>query len=256
MNFISRQEQTDDQKIDDLIKAFGTYALGDIEHNILTEKPVAAFLLSSCWIDQVALFVYNHNENNLDQHYRNFITKYLNNYAEMDLYTNLRCKLVHSYSVGVNMRIAVEDSIFTDGTSTTTANYITAKNLYKDLKEAWEIVKKELLDLRSKTRENALTRFNISPTLIEAKSNIISYSKGEADTLIKYYTPLLKGKLLNGKNHLEITTIRREPLQGKSDQFVILVIIRKSKTKELSEFLDRVTQQFSLPFPLDILEQR
>lgn len=103
MSFLPRQSQLDDTKIADLITSLGTYGLGDIRHNIETGKPVAAFILSSCWIDQVALFVFNHNEQNLDVHYRNFIKKYLKRYTELDLYTNLRCKLVHSYSVGVNM---------------------------------------------------------------------------------------------------------------------------------------------------------
>lgn len=256
MNLISRQQQPDDQKIADIITAFETYALGDIKHNIETHKPVAAFILSSCWIDQVALFVYNHNEENLDQHYKSFIKTYLNKYVELDLYTNLRCKLVHSYSVGVTTRITTEDEIYDNHTLTTNANFITAKTLYKDLKEAWGKVKNELLTNGSKTRENALKRFDISPTLIEVSSQTISYNKDEADYLIRYYMPVLKGKNLNNKKHLTITSIIKEALPNLSNQYVILVIIKKSKTKRISEYLERVTQQFNLPFPLDVLQTR
>jgi hypothetical protein len=256
MNFITRQQQTDEQKIQDIITALETYSLGDIEHNIKTKKPVAAFILASCWIDQAALFVYNHNEENLDQHYKNFIKTYLNKYLELDLYTNLRCKLVHSYSVGSNMRIATEDEIFDNHTLTTNANFITAKTLHKDLKQAWEKVKHELLTVGSNTRENALKRFDISPTIIEVKSQIYSYNKDEADFLINYYRPLLKGKLLNGKKNLSITSLIKEPFQQQTSQYLILVVVKKSDTKRHSDFLERVTQQFNLPFPIDVLQQR
>lgn len=256
MNFLSRQQQPDDQKISDIITAFGTYALGDIEYNLKAQKPVAAFILSSCWIDQVALFVYNHNEENINQHYQNFIKKYLNKYTEIDLYTNLRCKLVHSYSVASNIRIATEDEIFDNHTFTTNANFVTAKTLHNDLKNAWEVIKGELLTIGTKTRENALLRFDISPTLIEVKSQIFYYSEEEADFLINYYSPNLKGKYLNGKKTLPITAIIKDPLKQQPNHYIILVVSKKSKTKRISDYLERVTQQFDLPFPTEILQQK
>lgn len=133
-------------------------------------------------------------------------------------------------------------------------NYITAKDLYNELVIAWELVKAELLTHGSITRKNALSRFDISPPLAEVSFRSIIYDKAESDFLINYYLPLLKGKLLNGKKHLQITAIKKESYYNEIDRFIILVVISKSKEKLLFEYLERVTQQFNLPFPTDVLE--
>lgn len=256
MSFATRQNQSDAQKIQDIITAFGIYALGDIEKNIESENPIAAFILSSCWIDQVALFVYNHNEQNLNQHYQNFIVQYLTKYADMDLYTNLRCKLVHSYSIGPNIRLGRDEDHVESKSRKSNPNLITIIAFYKDLKKAWEIIKNELLTIGNKSRENALLRFNISPTLIEVDSKILIYNKVDSNFLIDYYKGILKGKFLNGKKPLQITSIEKEVLKGYEDSFIILVVIKKSKNKKLFENLERVTQQFNLPFPSEVLKTK
>jgi hypothetical protein len=255
MNFHTRQQQSDDQKIHDIVIAFGTYGLGDIESNVNQGKPIAAFILGSCWIDQVALFVYNHNQENIDQHYRAFIKQYLNKYAEMDLYTNLRCKLVHSYSVGQYIRLTTEDTQAELHTKGIHANFITAKMLHLDLAQAWEIVKTELETEGHSTRTCALKQFAISPPLVEASSNLYSYTTEECKFLIGYFTPKVKGKFLNNKKQLEITGIVMEPYHARENEYVLLAAIKKSKTKSYCEYLERVTQQLSLPLPIDVLAE-
>src|ERR1700753_1874869 len=44
------------QDMGTIIRAFEGYALGDIEHN--RSKPIAAFMLSICFLDQLSSFVY------------------------------------------------------------------------------------------------------------------------------------------------------------------------------------------------------
>ena len=52
-----RQSQPDDVKIEEIIDSFNRFALRDIIVNI--ENPIAAFILISCFIDQMAAFAYN-----------------------------------------------------------------------------------------------------------------------------------------------------------------------------------------------------
>ena len=68
-----RQSFPPEEKIEEILTAFGTYALGDIKHNIDNEKPISAFILCSCLIDQMAYFAYNHSFDENEKYYKQFI---------------------------------------------------------------------------------------------------------------------------------------------------------------------------------------
>ena len=69
---------TDDQIIAQIIDSFHDFALGDIEHNV-APKPIAAFILCSCLIDQLAAFRYNQIDESA-KYYNEFIKDYLPQY--------------------------------------------------------------------------------------------------------------------------------------------------------------------------------
>jgi hypothetical protein len=59
---------------------------------------IGAFILCSCLIDALAGFLKGKNTNK--SNYKDFVRDYLSSYNPENLYKDLRCKLVHSYSEG------------------------------------------------------------------------------------------------------------------------------------------------------------
>lgn len=83
------------QEIETIIHSMEHYALGDIRHN--RSKPIAAFILSMCLIDQVSSFRYpllrDRNKRPED-----LIEEYMPAYRNLDLYDMFRHSLIHHYS--------------------------------------------------------------------------------------------------------------------------------------------------------------
>ena len=87
-----------------MITAFEGYALNDIRKNKEMKLPIAAFILSVCFIDQVSGFIYHNKIKQGTERCKNFVEDYLNKvatkqYNKNDLIDLLRNKLVHNYSV-------------------------------------------------------------------------------------------------------------------------------------------------------------
>ena len=59
---------------------------------------MGAFILGSCFIDCLAGFWVGRQSKGAD--YRRFVQEYLPSYNAQELYSDLRCKLVHNYSEG------------------------------------------------------------------------------------------------------------------------------------------------------------
>jgi hypothetical protein len=89
---------TDDDKIKAITDSLRDNALGDIKRASSGGAKMGAFILSSCLIDTIAGFMKGGDTTNAD--YKCFICKYMSAYNKDDIYTDLRCKLVHSYSEG------------------------------------------------------------------------------------------------------------------------------------------------------------
>lgn len=89
---------TDDDKISTIINSLKDNALGDIKRASTGGAKMGAFMLCSCLIDAIAGFMKGSDTNHAD--YKCFVCKYMTAYNKDDIYTDLRCKLVHSYSEG------------------------------------------------------------------------------------------------------------------------------------------------------------
>jgi len=91
---------SDDQIIGALRTALKGYNLGDIKYLLQGNKSIAGFILCSCLIDHVACFRYNKESSG--KIYQSFIDDYLSGYGydSKRIYIDLRCKLVHNYTVG------------------------------------------------------------------------------------------------------------------------------------------------------------
>ena len=57
-----------------------------------------AFILGSCFIDHLSCYYFGEESKN--SNYAGFVNKYLSMYDGHELYKDIRCKLVHNYSLG------------------------------------------------------------------------------------------------------------------------------------------------------------
>jgi hypothetical protein len=83
------------QDLETIIHSLEHYALGDIRHN--RSKPIAAFILSMCFIDQLSSFRYRLLRD-VNKRPEDFIGDYMKEFSELDLYDMFRHSLIHNYS--------------------------------------------------------------------------------------------------------------------------------------------------------------
>ena len=255
MKNLFRQSQPPDIKIEEIISSFGQYAFGDIRHNIENKdnsKPIAAFILCSCLIDQLAAYTYNHGTKENAKYYKKFIQEYLPSYKPLSLYKDLRCLLVHNYSIGEYLSISTEDPLPANDTNNISATHITAKGLYNDLVKAFEKFTKELRT-NTTTRTNALARYDDAPPIIGVNHRFWKYSEIEADYLIKFYSKKVLGKPMNDNKSLKISGITKTKVDSSKEPF-ILRCVSKQYGKNYFIHLDKITQQLGLPYPIDSLK--
>jgi hypothetical protein len=212
MNLSSRLSQPDDVKIEEIIDSFTRFALRDIKVNI--SNPIAAFILIGCFIDQMAAYAYNTQISQAGANYRRFIKEYFKNYDPLKLWENLRCALVHNYTISPNFALSSEPHPDLPPTTSISANDFTVTGFIKELESALADLSVDLRNKTSQIRRNALDKFNDSPIIIGVNRSSWQYDEPEADYLVKYYGPKVLGKPLNGHNDLPITSISKD-LVGK-----------------------------------------
>ena len=205
--------------IEEIIDSFSTFAIPDIEFNV-KDKPIAAFILCSCLIDQLAAFRYNQIDETA-KYYNEFIKDYLPQYRALNLYVNLRCRLVHNYTVGKHIRITNDEIIFENIGKGKNVNILTSKMLYNDLKDVFETLCTEFRDINSDARKNALDRWRDTQIITKGVYKFTTYLDYEADFLIRYYKRILQGELIHETEKLRINSINKaEVIQG---SFLIMV---------------------------------
>jgi hypothetical protein len=88
----------EDYIIENVLHSLREYAYGDILKASNGGAKMGAFILCSCLIDAIVGFIIGKDTTGKD--YEEFVNNNLKNYNGKKLYTDLRCKLVHSYSEG------------------------------------------------------------------------------------------------------------------------------------------------------------
>jgi hypothetical protein len=153
------------QDIHVIIKSFEKYALGDIRY--IKCKPIAAFILSMCFIDQIASFRYKllRDPNKRPE---DFIEQYMNEYHGLDLYDFTRHTLIHHYSsqnkFDIDNRYYPNEAVH----KTEKIIYINTNVFIERLETAFEEVKSHFLDTASDAYQNALIRSMYHPVLVDA----------------------------------------------------------------------------------------
>jgi len=100
---------------DTVRRKYETWILGSIKQTYEATKnlegdstPLAAFILVSCAIDFLAGFMcgitsFQPGRGESSRNYKAFVTKYLPQYDADDVYSNIRCRLAHNYTIGGNV---------------------------------------------------------------------------------------------------------------------------------------------------------
>lgn len=263
MNNLIRKSYPPHVKIAEIINSFEQYAFGDIRHNVFGSegkkdaKPIAAFILMSCLIDQMAAFRYNHGKRENERYYKEFIALYLKKYVPYDLYTNLRCLLVHNYSIGEYLSISEDETI---KGNTTPSNSFTAKAFLSDLEKAFQLFKADLL-AEGEARTNALLRYDEVPPIVGVERHVLLYSNEEADFLISHYSEKLKGKTAGPNHQLRVYKLIKEVLKNENEEPVkadspyrVLCVARYSGEEHFF-LLNEITQRHQLEYPIEVLNK-
>jgi hypothetical protein len=232
----------DDDIVKEITEAFGTFAIGDIEHNI-EKKPIAAFILCSCLIDQLACFIYfepplpnGRPKYKNETLYKRFINDYLKPYKGLNLYVNLRCKLVHNYTVGQHIKLTSEDAPYEKMSISNTKSVLTAKMMFNELKIIVENLAIELKNSSSQIRKKAIECYKHENNRVIAKDTMkyIIYLPEDADKLVKYFEESLKGGVTkNGTEKWELERIDKIDCEGKG--FLISVVLKNGEKNEIIE---------------------
>lgn len=241
----------EDAIIEEIIDSFKTFAFGDIEYNI-EHKPIAAFILCSCLIDQLAAFRYNDLEEKNSVIYKRFIKDYLPQYRDLNLYVNLRCKLVHNYTVSQHIRLSNEDAPFENIGMGKNANVLTAKMMFKELKDVFELICQEFRDPKSLSRKNAIDRYGSSKIITKSTQKFTTYLEYESDILIKYFSERLKGEFDYENKKLKIHSIGKKEIGA--GQFLVIVFATHGK-KKIAPQIDIIIKALNLETSTTVLNE-
>ncbi|MFZ6024390.1 MAG: hypothetical protein ACOYVG_08020 [Bacteroidota bacterium] len=162
------------QTIQQIITAFECYALGDIKHN--SSKPIAAFILSMCFIDNLAFFRYSDNDVAKKDRPDLFIDNYMKEYGGFGFYKLARHSVVHFYTS--EGRFDIDNKGFETSPHEKIDNvyYINTDVLILCLEKAFEKFKGELLTVGSPANINALDRSTTHPVLVDTEVQRMSLS--------------------------------------------------------------------------------
>ncbi len=158
---VKRESQT----IDQIIHSLKTYGLGDIRHN--KEKTIAVFILSICFIDQLASFRYRGK--NLTNKWEQFIKDYMPIYVGLNIYKDFRNTLIHNYS-GTDLFGLTNDVTFVfpfvkNGKTTIINTDIFIQNLEAGFNE----FEKDVRTPNSEANYNAIKRSITHPVLTHTR---------------------------------------------------------------------------------------
>jgi hypothetical protein len=155
---------TDDSKLKLIIKSLREYALGDINRASFGGSKMGAFILCSCLIEAIAGFIKGADTNR--DNYKAFVRDYLQNYDPEALYTDLRCKLVHSYSEGGSY-LFVDAKPHLHLKQNSGRTIINLEDLISDIEKALNKIEGKLLDVRqTQLRKNAIGRFDKNGVIV------------------------------------------------------------------------------------------
>lgn len=251
----------EDAIIEEIIDSFKTFALGDIRHNIENEhpKPIAAFILCSCLIDQLAAFTYYEPPNSdgtpkysNKELYKKFINEYLPHYKPLNLYVNLRCKLVHNYTVARHIQLTNDNAPFENIGLGKSINVLTAPIMFNDLKIVFETICKQYRTLGSPQRRKALDCYKENRIITHLRQKFTTYLDYEGDILIQYFSEIFPESIEHSGNLYKIESINKKNMgEGR----VLVFVTASYKNKKITPQIDEVITALNLETSTHILNR-
>ncbi len=171
------------QIIGTIFHSLETYALGDIKFLQENNKPIAAFILCACFLEQVSHFVYGPNGRNKDKAV-DFINEYLNEgriikYSASELVDILRNKLVHNYSLSDKRkpkfkRYALNyDNPNTHLHNENEVTYVNINRFVQDIEAALQLYKKRI-ESNADLIKNAIDQYNQHGILVHREQRLLN----------------------------------------------------------------------------------
>lgn len=158
------QRVKDDEIISSIIHSFKHYGLGDIRHN--KKRTISAFILSICFIDQLASFRYPTSENNVSDRVEFFLKQYISKFSGIGLYAIFRNAIIHHYS-GKRKFALTNDKEFESPYKKINGTIIINTNiLIKEITKGFKEFEADLQNLESEARKNAISRAKKHPPLM------------------------------------------------------------------------------------------
>lgn len=152
------------QSIETIIHSLEHYALEDIRHN--KSKPIAAFILSMCFIDQLSSFRYKLLKD-ANKRPEDFIDDYMKEYSGLDLYDMFRHSLIHNYSSQGKFDIDNRGNDDVPYAKKNRITYINTNIFIEYLEKAFINVVKDFRKVGEEPYNNALERSMYHPVLVD-----------------------------------------------------------------------------------------
>jgi hypothetical protein len=157
-----------DQILNEIEHSLRNYALSDIKESRKLNIMIASFILCSCFIDQMAAFRFGKSGKD---RYVAFVTEYLASYSGKGLKEDLRNRLVHSYSIGMQYAL-IENLPEVHLKPKNGITYLDIDSFISDIEGAFNTYIKQLKTDKL-CRENALNWFNSNNNQIITRQRII-----------------------------------------------------------------------------------
>jgi len=132
------EDQTTIYDISLFIDEFEAYIdqqiIGDIQRTIEHKMGAAAYILISCAIDCLSSFL--RDEDSTGVIYMAFIDEFFNGYDADNLYKDLRCRLVHNYTLGENIIMCWGEASIHKSRTDKGETVINLEQFFEDFKKA------------------------------------------------------------------------------------------------------------------------
>lgn len=149
---VAQKEKT----IAGILNSFEKYGLRDIRHN--RNRPIAAFILSICFIDNLASFRYPLAINDAAIRSEKFITEYIKPFSAIALYDVFRNAAIHHYSGKRKYALTNDKTFLAPFEIRKDFTTINTNLLIKEISKGFRKYKKHLLADFDNAQANALNR--------------------------------------------------------------------------------------------------
>lgn len=158
------QQTKEDKLIEDIIHPFKIYGLGDIKHN--RRRTISAFILSICFIDQLASFRYPKTETDLSKRAEKFISEYIPVFSGLKLYAIFRNAIIHNYSSVRRYALTNDKEFKKPFDKVNGVTIINTNTLIREIIKGFKKLEGDFLINGSDARKNAIARAKKHPPLM------------------------------------------------------------------------------------------